>query len=140
MTYTNKTCAIYWLDDKHTRIVIMALKSRLSAAICSFQDYEQEKNLSRQKFYFASIHDKKQTCLFLLGRFLYSLDPPQCIFLGGSGPPTPSGIDAPVLNCCPARSQKFAMGGCPARSQKFAPKPPAGGLGAKPPTAGGTGV
>ena len=40
--YTNKTCAIYWQGDKHTRIVIMAIKPRSSAMICSFQDFEQE--------------------------------------------------------------------------------------------------
>ena len=49
MTYTNKTCAIYWLGDKHTRIVIIAMKSRPSAVICrSFQDFEQEKSVKTE--------------------------------------------------------------------------------------------
>ena len=89
MTYTNKTCAIYWLGVKHTPTVIIAIKSKPSAVICSFQDFEQ-KNPSRQKFYFVSIHDKQQTCSFLLGGPLL-LVPPQYISLGGPDPLNPSG-------------------------------------------------
>ena len=66
--------------------MIIAIKSRSSAVIYSFQDFEQEINQSRQKFYFVSIHDKKQTRLFSLG-VLYSLDPPNAYLWGGPDPP-----------------------------------------------------
>ena len=39
---------MYWLGDKHTHIVIIAIKSRPSAVICSFQDFEQEKSVKTE--------------------------------------------------------------------------------------------
>ena len=49
MTFTNKNCAKYRLDDKHTRIIVnIIIKSGPSAVIHSFQDFEQEKSVKRE--------------------------------------------------------------------------------------------
>ena len=88
MTYTNRTCAIYWLGDKPTRIVIIAIKFRPSAVICSFQDFEQEKSVKTNFILLASMINSRH--VYFYWGVLYSLDP-QCISLGGSGPPQPPG-------------------------------------------------
>ena len=76
MAYTNKTCAIYWLGNKHTRIIVnIIIKSWPSAVMYSFQYFEQEKSV-KTEMYFISIHDKQQTCSFLLGGPLL-FGPPQ---------------------------------------------------------------
>ena len=86
MTYTNKTCVIYWQGDKHTRIVIIAIKSRSSAVISSFQDFEQEISVKTNFSLLVSMINSKHV-YFYWGSF--TLWTPQCIFLGGSGPPQP---------------------------------------------------
>ena len=39
---------MYWLGDKHTRIVITIIKSYPSTVICSFQHFEQEKSVKTE--------------------------------------------------------------------------------------------
>ena len=47
--YANKSCAIYWLGDKHTRIMVnIIIKSCPSAVIYNFQDFEQEKSVKTE--------------------------------------------------------------------------------------------
>ena len=52
MTYTNKNCAKFRPDDKHTRIIVnIIIKSWPSAVIYSFQDFEQEKSVKTEMLF-----------------------------------------------------------------------------------------
>ena len=39
---------MYWLGDKHTRILIIAKKSWTSTVICSFQDFKHKKSVKTE--------------------------------------------------------------------------------------------
>ena len=52
VTYTNKNCAKFRLDDKHTCIIVnIIIKSWTSAVIDSFQDFEQEKSVKTEMLF-----------------------------------------------------------------------------------------
>ena len=52
VTHTNKNCAKFRLDDKHTRIMAnIIIKSWPSAVIYSFQDFEQEKSVKTEMLF-----------------------------------------------------------------------------------------
>ena len=58
VTYTNQNCAIYWLGDKHTRIILNIIIKSWPSLLYAVLTILSKKNLSRQKCYFVSIHDK----------------------------------------------------------------------------------
>ena len=74
MTYTNKSCAIYWLGDKHARVIVnIIMKSWPSSVIYSFQDFEQEKSVKTNVISLVFVINSKHVHFY--SGVLYPLNP-----------------------------------------------------------------